>query len=100
MKSIMQQDKTHCYICGGLPNFTDGALEEHHVFFGAGRRKLSEKYGIKIYIHANKCHRNGSQAVHVNADVRRKTEIAGQEAFEEIHGTRKEFMQIFGRNYL
>lgn len=100
MKSIMQQDKTHCYICGGLPNYTDGALEEHHVFYGSGRRKLSERYGMKIYIHANKCHRNSPAAVHVNKNVRRKTEQAGQRAFEETQGTRKEFMQIFGRNYL
>ena len=99
MKSIMQTDRACCYICGGYPNFQDGMLEEHHVFFGAGRRKLSEKYGLKIYIHANKCHRNGENAVHVNKDVRRETERAGQQAFERVHGTREDFIRIFGRNY-
>lgn len=100
MKSIMQQDKEHCYLCGGLQNFEEGRLEEHHVFFGAGRRKLSEKYGLKIYIHGEKCHRNGKNAVHINREIRRKTEEAGQRAFEREHGSREEFIKIFGRNYL
>ena len=100
MKSIMQDRKDFCYICGGNPNYEDGMLEEHHVFFGAGRRSLSEKYGLKIYIHAHKCHRNGKKAVHMNKETRRMTEVAGQEAFERVHGSREDFIKIFGRNYI
>jgi hypothetical protein len=44
MKSIMQRDIEHCYICGGR------ATEEHHCIYGTANRKLSEKYGLKVYM--------------------------------------------------
>ena len=43
MKSILQREKK-CWVTGDRYN-----LHEHHIFGGA-RRKLSEKYGLKVYL--------------------------------------------------
>ena len=42
MKSILQ-NKKESYISGQ----TYG-LEEHHIYFGTGKRKISEKNGFKV----------------------------------------------------
>lgn len=44
MKSILQTER-ECYLSGR----TDW-LEEHHIFYGQGRRKLSEQYGLKVWL--------------------------------------------------
>lgn len=60
-KSIMQ-DKCggECYLCNLLLGIDTPAAcrEEHHVMHGTANRKLSEHYGLKVYL----CpyhHRNG-----------------------------------------
>ena len=54
-KSIIQKKK-ECIICNSLN------AEEHHVFFGTANRKLSEKYGLKVYLCAE--HHRGTRGVH------------------------------------
>ena len=92
-KSIMQDDKDRCYICGGR------ATEEHHVFHGSNRKK-SEKWGLKVYL-CPWCHRIKATAIHGKdgheMDVALKK--AAQISFEMIHG-HDMFMQEFGKNYL
>lgn len=94
MKSIMQTEKGTCFLTGER-----GYTEDHHIFFGGGRRKLSEKYGLKVFL-SPQLHRNGPEAAHNCKATRRKLEAAGQREFERRWGSRKEFMDIFGRNYL
>ena len=53
-KSILQSDK-ECYLCRRFYNLrTTRGLEEHHILFGRGRRELSERYGLKVWL----CHNN------------------------------------------
>lgn len=90
-KSIMQHSK-QCFICGSTQ-----WLEEHHVFGGANR-KNSEKYGLKVWL----CHLHHNEppfGVHHNAENMLKLKQAAQMKFELTH-SRKEFMQLFGKNYL
>lgn len=47
-----------CFLCGRV-----GWLEEHHVFPGPFRNK-SEKYGLKVGLCGESCHRNGRYAAH------------------------------------
>lgn len=97
-KSIIQEDKTHCFICGMNRNLEP--LDEHHVFGGANRKK-SEKYGLKIYIHHHKCHIFGENSVHKNAEVDRAVKrIAQKRAMEKYGWTVDEFREIFGKNYI
>ena len=98
MKSIIQTDRTYCYLCGRNSNFEP--LDEHHVY-GGSNRQLSEIYGLKVYLHHYSCHIFGKNAVHNNAkkcnelraDVQRK-------AMEHYGWTVGEFIKLFGKNYL
>lgn len=90
-KSIMQQGK-YCYITGD-----SGNLHKHHIFGGA-RRKLSEKYGLWVYLRGE-WHNQSRYGVHFNSLLNRLLKREAQIAFERNH-TREEFMSIFGRNYL
>lgn len=92
MKSIMQTDKENCYICRGR------ATEEHHAIYGTANRKLSEKYGLKVYL-CPYCHRIGKQAVHRNAETSKRVKIEAQKSFIETYPD-LDFLKIFGENYL
>lgn len=72
-------------------------LDEHHVF-GGSNRKNSEEYGLKVYL-CNDHHIYGPDAVHNNARIRHELQRTAQREFEKQH-SHKEFMEIFGRNYL
>lgn len=75
-------------------------LDEHHVFGGANRKK-SEKYGLKIYIHHNKCHIFGENSVHKNAKVDRAVKkVAQKRAMKRYGWSIEEFREIFGKNYI
>lgn len=93
MKSIIQTNK-ECYITG----CTTG-LHEHHIFAGHGRRKLSEKYGLKIWL-IPELHDMDNNGVQYNRELDLLIKKVGQMAFEEKHGSREDFIRIFGRNYL
>lgn len=93
MKSILQENK-ECYICE-----TTNWLEEHHVFGGANR-KLSEKYGLKIYL----CHRHHNEppdGIHFDTWLMNRVRQDSQKKFmEHYNKTADEFRQIFGKNYI
>jgi len=92
MKSIIQEEK-ECYITHGTED-----LHEHHIFFGKNR-KLSEKYGLKVWLTYE--YHESDKGVHGKnghgLDMLLKS--VAQREFEKTH-TRQEFMQIFGKNYL
>ena len=49
-KSILQSER-ECYLCRKWYNLhTTRGLEEHHILFGRGRRELSERYGLKVWL--------------------------------------------------
>lgn len=97
MKSILQKDKK-CYMCGATGSCDP--LDSHHVF-GGPNRKLSEKYGLKVWLCHYKCHEYGSLAVHRNAEMNKRIKRLAQEAAMEKYGwTTDDFIRIFGKNYL
>lgn len=92
MESIIQKEK-ECFICGR----TTG-LHLHHCLSGTANRRLSEKYGLKIFL----CweHHNGSNnSVHHNRELELAVKQLGQSHFELTH-TREEFRAIFGKSFL
>ena len=98
MKSILQDDKTHCFLCGMNSNLE--SLDLHHVFNKADKTK-SEKYGLLVYLHHSKCHKFGKNSVHQNATVNNKLKaIAQQKAMEHYGWDVDTFRSIFGKNYL
>lgn len=92
MRSIIQIEK-ECYITGAKVG-----LHEHHIFAGKNRAN-SEKYGLKIWL-IPELHNMTQNGVHCNKDLRDLIHRAGQLAFERVHGSREEFVTIFGQNYL
>lgn len=100
MKSIMQdkQERT-CYLCMMLhSDFSVKQTQEHHVIFGTANRKLSEKYGLKVYL-CLEHHEEGREAVHRNAVNALILKKEAQKAFEK-RWPELDFRKIFGKNFL
>lgn len=97
MKSIIQADREHCFICGRNSHADYWGLDEHHVFGGANRKK-SEQYGLKVYICHDRCHLNG---VHKDAELNRKVQtIVQKRAMQHYGWSIDDFRNIFGKNYI
>ena len=96
MKSIIQTEKK-CYITGRTDN-----LHEHHVYFGTSNRKLSEKYGLKIWI-VGELHNLGDFGVHgkygheLDLKIKREVQI---KAMEHYGWSVEDFIRRFGRSYI
>ena len=80
-----------CYITGA----TEG-LHKHHIFGGANR-KLSEQYGLYVYLIPE--YHTGDKGVHFNREFDLQLKREGQRKFEETH-SREDFRRIFGKSYL
>ena len=94
----MRDDYNKCFICGR--NGNGDPLDRHHIF-GGSRRKLSEKYGLVVYLCHNRCHIFGENAVHQNFEVMDYLHRYGQrKAMKEQGWTVKRFREVFGANYL
>lgn len=91
MDSIMQEDKC-CYICGRRDH-----LQCHHVYMGVPGRKNSEAYGLKVWLCMD--HHTGPNGVHHNIEYDRMLKKIGQREFEKKY-SRRDFMNVFGKNYL
>ena len=100
MESIIQKDKSHCFLCGRNSHADYWGLDEHHVYEGANRKK-SEKYGLKVYICHDSCHVFGANSVHRNAEVDKALKRLVQEkAMEHYNWSIDQFRAIFHKNYV
>ncbi len=98
MRSILQEDEDVCFLCG-LPAGGD-PLDWHHVFGGALRKK-SERYGLKVKLHHNRCHIFGPGAAHQSGETAEFLHKAGQKAAMREYGwTVEDFRREFYKNYL
>lgn len=89
-----------CWICDQLGYETISNLHKHHIIYGRGRRKLSEKHGL----HVKLCclhHEDQKYGVHWgNTQWNTILKQTAQHAFEAKKGTREDFIEIFGKSYL
>jgi len=91
-RSILQDEK-ECFICK-----KPYGLHKHHVFGGANR-KLSEKYGLWLWL----CpyhHNMSDKGVHHDRELDLELKRYAQQRFEYERGTREDFIRIFGKNWL
>lgn len=89
MNSIIQGDqKDRCYICG-----RHGNTHVHHMLHGV-HRKNADHYGLTVHL-CYTCHMN----LHDHGIKDLDLEQEAQRAFERKYG-HKEFMTVFGRNWL
>ena len=98
-QSIVARKKGDFLLCAKLHgDEAEKYTEVHHVFFGSGRRDVSEQNGFVCDL----CiphHREGPEAVHRNRESREYLCRLFQEEYERSH-TREEFMELTGINYL
>ena len=93
MKSIIQKDK-ECFITGSKYN-----LHKHHVYEG-GRRSLSEKYGLWIWLRED-WHNMSDYAIHFDEQLNRHIKAYVQQVSMEYYGwSIEKFTKIMGRNYI
>lgn len=91
-KSIIQSEK-ECFLCKTTQN-----LQEHHVFYGTGNRKISEKYGMTVWLCQK--HHTGNLGVHFNRKFDVELKVIAQKQFETNCGSREEFIRLFGKSYI
>ena len=74
MESIIQKKK-RCYVC------RSPYVEQHHVFYGTANRKLSDKYGLTVWL----CHEHhtGATGVHFNPKLDDKLKGIAEKRFCE-----------------
>lgn len=99
-KSIMHRKDGTCYLCSKIfgGDWVYPETEEHHVMFGTADRKLSEHYGLKVYLCINH-HRTSAEAVHRNKKNDLILKVDAQKAFIDRYPD-KDWMEVFGVNYL
>lgn len=71
-------------------------MEEHHVIHGVANRKLSEKYGLKVWL----CplhHRDSKYGVHFDKEFDEELKKFAQTKFEETYDM--DFREVFGKSY-
>lgn len=99
-KSILQdQTQKQCFLCMLEGDYSCKPVHDHHIFFGAGERQISETYGFTVNLCIDRHHQYGPEAVHINAGTSDRLKAICQRKFEQTH-TREEFMNLIGRNYL
>ena len=92
------EEKDHCWLCGR--NGRSDPLDRHHIF-GGPNRKLSEKYGLVVYLCHDRCHLNGEYAAHKNKETADLLHRCGQrKAMYENGWTKEDFIRVFGKNYI
>lgn len=107
-KSIIQQDATVCFAQDGE---CSGPIEEHHCIYGRGRRKISDKEGLVVYL--CEFHHRGKKGVHRDGtDLKEELKRIAQQAWEEKYikeypyqnhaeeAAREAWIRMMGRNYL
>ncbi len=92
MHSIISNRK-RCFICGSVQ-----WLEVHHIMGGYANRKLSEQYGLMVYL-CHYCHNEPPNGVHHNKEKMDWLRAEGQKRFEEEY-PELDFLKVFGKNYL
>ena len=93
MDSIIQNVK-ECYVCG-----CKNDLHSHHIFYGIGKRKLSEQYGLKIWL-CSKHHNMSDLGIHFNKPLDNMIkELAQVKAMNYYKWSMDDWMKIFRRNY-
>ena len=87
MKNAKSQ---RCLICGRQADHI------HHLISGTANRKIADEYDcLKIPL-CFRCH----QLAHDDPDWNRSLKQYGQREWERKHGTREDFIRIFGKSWV
>lgn len=73
-------------------------LDRHEVFYGNGKREISIREGMVIFLTPKK-HNMSDNGIHFNREFDLEVKRIAQRKYEETH-TREEFIRTFGKSYL
>lgn len=94
-KSVMVTRKDQCFLCR---RFTQ--TEKHHIFEGGGRRMLSDRYGLWVYL-CHWCHNEPPYGVHHNKKRDLELKIEGQKRIMYLRNwDEDDFRKVFRKSYL
>ncbi len=85
-------NERECYLCGKRIG-----LEKHHIMSGTANRKLSEKYGLWVWL-CHDCH-TGKGGAQYERSIGDRLKMIAQREFEKVHG-HDMWMDLFRKNYL
>ena len=94
MRKSIIQSKKECFFCG---NTLD--LEKHHCIHGWANHKIADKDGLWVYL-CPRHHTMSNEAVHENEEQNKILKRLAQEKWEETYGTRKQFIERYGKSWL
>ncbi len=95
MTKTILQEKKECLICKAT-----GRLHLHHVFEGTGRRQVSDREGLTVWLCPHH-HNSSNNSVHYNKKLDLKLKKwAEQKWLDYNNKTIDDFIKIIGRNYL
>ena len=93
MNSILQETKM-CLICGTTKN-----LHNHHVYGGVAHRKISDKYGLTIYLCMD--HHTGNNGIHrdynLDLEIKKKCQL---QAMAYYKWTIEDWFKLFRRSWI
>lgn len=93
MKSIIQHDWEHCFICGAI------ATEKHHIF-PASNRPLSDADGLVVHLCHN-CHNEPPQGIHFDRGAADRLKAFAEKRWLEYNNkTVADFIKRYGKNYI
>lgn len=92
VESALVENMDFCVVCGKPREHI------HHVIYGISNRKISEKY--KYIIPLCMEHHTGNKGIHNNREMNVYWKREAQRHFEEHHGTREDFIKLFGKSWL
>ena len=88
-----------CYLCGTWTH-----TDPHHVFHGTANRRIADREGLIVYL-CRSCHSEvHDKSTGLDLVLERDGQTVWEERYMEQGHTaeeaRKEFMRLFGKNYI
>ena len=90
-RSIVQTEK-ECWFCGARAR-----LEEHHIFAGTANRRISETYGLKVWLGTE--HHTGTNGAQYDREKTLQLTQEAQRKFEALY-SHDMWMRLIRKNYL
>ncbi len=89
--SILQSEK-ECWFCESR-----AGLEEHHIFAGVANRRISEKYGLKVWL----CHEHhtGNDGAQYDQEKNLQMKQEAKRNFAALY-SHDMWMRLIRKNYL
>ena len=92
MADSILQTRKECWFCESCTG-----LEEHHIFAGTANRRISEKYGLKVWL----CHEHhtGNDGAQYDKEKNLQLKQEAQRKFEVLY-SHDMWMRLIRKNYL